>query len=468
MFEQPSRTWQVALALVIAALVTLAAVAIPANGSLDATFAHHGRQMTDFHRLADAGEDVAVLPDKRFVVVGSASTAFDGDPDYGEEFAIARYRPNGRLDRSFSGDGKRTVNFNGGSRDESATAVRVQPNGKIVVAGTSFQGDRTRGGTGVDFAVVRLLPDGRLDPRFGDHGKRLFDFDNNGYSDAARGLALQPDGRIVIAGYSDFSTTERDLDVAVARLRRDGSFDRSFGGDGRKTSNFGWGSEEAPEDVAVTKSGRIVVAGSVTNFPGGDGTDFLVVRYRPNGRLDHSFSGDGAKATTFGHPVVNGDDVGGGVALEPHGKIVVGGLTSKSVTDLSDFAVVRYRPDGRLDRSFAGNGKQHTGFGSKRSDQTFGVDYGRDVTIDRKGRILVTGEADVMSPDADFGVVRYWPDGRLDRSFSGNGKVRIDFRHEDVGKAIALQGPDRILTVGIADYGAARSQDFAIARYHSG
>src|SRR5438093_9079990 len=167
MFTQPNWTWQIALVLVIAALVTLAGVAMRAHGSLDATFAHHGRQMTDFHGLADAGEDVAVLPDKRFVVVGSASTSFDGDPDYGEDYTIARYRPDGRLDRSFSGNGKRTVSFNGGSQDESATAVQVQPNGKIVVAGTSFQGDRTRGGTGVDFAVARLLPHGGLDPKFG-------------------------------------------------------------------------------------------------------------------------------------------------------------------------------------------------------------------------------------------------------------------------------------------------------------
>jgi uncharacterized delta-60 repeat protein len=466
MFKQRSSTRPIALALAIAAFVALAGSAIQAHGSLDATFADHGRQMTDFHGLADAGEDVAVLPDKRFVVVGSASTSLDGDPDAGEDYAIARYRPDGRLDRSFSGNGKRTVSFNGASpQDESATAVQVQPNGKIVVAGFSFQGDPTAGGTGVDFAVARLLPGGRLDPRFGDHGKRVFDFDNHGGPDIAQGLALQPDGRIVIAGYSYFDTTERNQDVAVARLRRNGSFDRSFGGDGKQTSNFGWGSEEKPQDVAVTKSGKIVLAGSVTNFPGGDGSDFLVVRYRPNGRLDHSFSGDGVQATTFARPAFGSDDQGNGLALGSHGKIVVAGGTS---TALYDFAVARYRRDGRLDRSFAGDGKQHTGFGSKRSDQTVGADYGHDVAIDAKGRILVTGEADATIPEADFGVVRYRPSGRLDRSFSGNGKARIDFRRADIGNAIALQGPGRILTVGTADYSAVRSQNFAIARYHSG
>ena len=164
-------------------------------------------------------------------------------------FALARYLPDGSLDTGFSGDGRQTTDFLGAN--ESGNDVALQADGAIVVAGYA------QGASNNDFAVARYLSDGSLDTGFSGDGRQTTDFASG--SDLANGVALQADGRIVVAGSAVESG--QSSNVAVARYQADGELDPTFSGDGRQTTDFA-GSLDAGNGVAVQADGRIVVAGS--------------------------------------------------------------------------------------------------------------------------------------------------------------------------------------------------------------
>ena len=271
------------------------------NGSLDTSFSGDGKQTTDFgdpHYGTDFGAyDVALQPDGNIVAVGRSG---NGD------FALARYdATDGSLDTSFSGDGKETTDLGGW---EHGRAVAIQ-NGKIVVAGTSLHG------ADGNFALARYNPDGSLDTSFSGDGIQTSDF---GVRHDAHAVAIQADGKIVVAGVSDSD----DGNFALARYNDDGTLDPSFSGDGWQTTDFG--GRDYGHSMALGADGRIVVAGE-------SAVDFALARYNPDGTLDTSFSGDGKTTTDFG-----GLDRAFDLALQPDGKIVAAG------THNGTFALARY------------------------------------------------------------------------------------------------------------------------------
>jgi uncharacterized delta-60 repeat protein len=205
------------------------------GGSVDTSFGSKGRVLTVFPNRQALANDVAIQPDGKIVVVGVTL-----DAGFHADFAVARYNPNGTLDTSFNSDGKLTTKFGGPDR---ARAVAIQPDGKIVVAGT--------GGDARDdyaFAFARYNPNGTLDTSFNSDGKRL---DHGGTG--VHGVAIQPDGRIVAAGRA-----EQDDRFALIRYNPNGTRDPSFSGDGKI---IGGGLSE-PADVEIQPDGKIVLAGS--------------------------------------------------------------------------------------------------------------------------------------------------------------------------------------------------------------
>ena len=304
------------------------------NGSLDPSFSGDGKQTTDLGGLDEANA-VALQGDGKIVAVGGAGTPSASSTGQGADdvFALARYNPNGSLDTSFSGDGKQTTDF--GGFNDKATAVALQGDGKIVVVGSG--GSDVTGNS--DLAVARYNPNGSLDTSFSGDGKQTTDF---GDLDEAAGVAIQPDGKIVAVG---FANTAFDFEnFVLARYNADGSLDTSFSGDGTQTTDFG--ADDRATGVALQGDGKIVAVGR-----GGTGDDFALARYNPDGSLDASFSGDGMQTTDFG-----GDDRANGVALQGDGKIVAVGRGGTG----DDFALARYNPNGSLDTSFSGDGRQTT------------------------------------------------------------------------------------------------------------
>jgi uncharacterized delta-60 repeat protein len=271
------------------------------GGALDASFGTAGRVATTVGPGNDRAEAIALAPDGRIVVAGVAEA--DGD------FALARYLANGDLDASFGRGGTVTTDVAGGG--DLAHAVLIQPDGAIVAAGTAQLGS---GGANA-FALVRYLPNGDLDERFGDDGIVTTTF---GPYDEARALVREPDGRLVAAG-STF--TGEAFEFALARYGADGALDESFGDGGRVTTALGVG-----RALARQADGKYVVAGegALDGVP-----TFSLARYGTDGTLDPGFGNGGVTATAGGRAAA--------LVIQPDGNLVAAGTT---VVD--DFVLARY------------------------------------------------------------------------------------------------------------------------------
>ena len=324
----------------------------------------------------------------------------------------------GSLDLSFSGDGVVTTDF--GNLDEHLRAVAVQPDGKIVAAGY------TQGGHSFDFALVRYTAGGALDGSFGNGGKVTTEFGHHAH---AHGMALQPDGKIVVVGHTHTLANDNFL---IARYTANGSLDTSFGGDGKTALDFDGGFDYA-FGAAVQPDGKILVAG--TAFVDG-AYDFALARYNPDGSLDTSFDTDGKVTTGFGPAGSIRNDTAQALALQSDGKIVLAGYSG------ADFALARYNPDGSLDTSFGTDGKATTGFG-KDNARIY------KVAARSNGKIVAMGRSfAAINRDVDFEVARYNANGSLDASFGNGGTVRTDLGYGEYGYAGAVQPDGRIVVGG--------------------
>lgn len=318
------------------------------------------------------------------------------------------------------------------SRYDYAVGLVIQGDGKLVAAGPASGG-------GGRFALVRYAGDGTLDDTFSGDGIARTNF-TSGF-DACYDLAIQTDGKLVAVGEAAGARRR----FALARYNADGTLDPSFGGDGRVTTNFS-ASADFANGVAIQTDGKIVATGRA----GGSGGRVAVARYNTDGTLDTSFSGDGKVATNF----TAGDDLADHVAIQADGSIVVAG-TAGYFSHNARVALVRYSSDGTLDATFGGDGKVTT-------NMTPGFDAAFALAIqpgDQK--IVAAGET-----RRKVAVLRYNPDGSLDSTFSGDGKVTTNFTTGlDYADDVALEPGGKILTAGSADYfGHSR---FAVARYDS-
>jgi uncharacterized delta-60 repeat protein/CSLREA domain-containing protein len=384
------------------------------DGSIDTSFGEGGRAFFE-----GTVNGLALQGDGKIVAAGSGGV-------------LARYHSDGSLDTSFGDSGKAV--FAGTAND-----LALQEDGKIVVAGAS----------GGDFAVARYHSDGSPDTSFAGDGIQTTDF--SAKTDAGYSVALDSNGRIVVAGYSYYYTVQL---FAVACYNSDGSLDTSFDGDGKVTTGFG-GSYEHGFSVVVDGNDKIVVAGH--SYQGGN-YDFAVARYHSDGSLDTSFDGDGKLTTDFGAS----SDEGLGVALDGSGRIVVAG--AKSTESGYDFAVARYHSDGSLDATFDGDGLLTTDF-----DAPYDGDWGYAVALDSSGKIVVAGSSEIGYADYHFAVARYHSDGSLDTSFDGDGRIITRFDASDeAGLGVAVDGSGKIVVVGYSDNtDLGNSRDVALARYHS-
>ncbi|MGI8603944.1 MAG: hypothetical protein ACR2OZ_13240 [Verrucomicrobiales bacterium] len=377
-------------AFLLAAASLLCLLAPPAHaapGDLDATFGTGGKVTTDFGSGGDSGRSMAVQSDGKIVVAGYSRNASGND-----DIALVRYTSAGALDTSFNGTGKVTTDI--GSGHDQATSVAVQSDGNIVVAGISNIGPNA------DIALVRYTSTGELDTSFNGTGKVTTPIGSS--YDEGFSVAVQSDGRIVVAGHSYFGS---NWDIALVRYTSTGALDTSFNGTGKVTTDIG-SSHDYGESVAVQNDGKIVVAGDSKNASADE--DVALVRYTSTGALDTSFNGTG-KVTT---PIGSGQDRGYSVAVQSDGRIVVAGY-SYNASGYEDFALVRYTSTGALDTSFNGTGKVTTDFLSS-------YDRGFSVAVQSDGKIVVAGQSYNASGNEDFALVRYEGDP-VDLDLDGDG-----------------------------------------------
>jgi uncharacterized delta-60 repeat protein len=324
-----------------------------------------------------------------------------------------------------------------GAGEDYANALAVTSEGKVVVAGSSAE---NRG----DIALIRLERDGRLDTSFGERGKVMTSLGSG--TDVAHAVALQKDGKIVVAGATTGTAT--GLDFVIVRYLDDGTLDPSFGDRG-KTSVALSNDSDAAYALLVQEDGRIVAAGSANQGATMSGVDFALVRLEADGSLDESF-GDGGRVLT---PVGDGsasDVIHAIVSQQVDGEerlVAAGGE--------GDFAVARYTTDGALDPSFGKGGLVSGVFGSV-------IGAAHAVTTTHDERILVAGHH-----GHDFALAQFDPSGRLDTAFGDDGTLvtAISEDNWDEARGLSVEADGKIVVGGWVYEGSSSSGNFALVRY---
>ncbi len=414
-----------------------------ADGSRDVTYGMKGYS-------ANAGFSITgatIQPDGKIVVTGNVNPG---------DFALARFNIDGSLDSSFSGDGKQTTDFN--KSYDYVQLVTIQKDGKILVAGsldgylsfaqynTDGSPDNTFGSDGIkksntyySSGKMAVQSDGKIlvTVYINANDKKILRFNTDGSLDKTfigiditafytiYSIAVQNNGKIVFSGALDYDQFKRFL----CRYNADGSADTGFSGDGKQSIKTGSG-------LALQKNGKIVMVSTGS-----------VYRYNIDGSIDSTYGKNGKQSA--GYIAIRT------VAIQPDGKIVVGGagapVGSQSVAHL---ALGRYTTDGKPDYTFDGDGKLSDYFHA-------GNTIFKTTAIQKDGKILAAGQT-WNGSSFDFVIARYNTDGSLDNTFSNNGILvtGIIFKPNDYGNAntsIALQTDGRIVVAG----------DFTLARYNA-
>lgn len=340
-----------------------------ASGTLDTAFGDGGKVITDLG-ANDYAFDLAILDDGGIVVVGERQAAAT------DRVVVQRYRPNGTLDPNFGDGGTILAGF--GRRFQSANAVAIAPGGRIVVAGYTSNGSTSRS------AVSRYLTDGRLDRSFGQDGRVTTDVSPS--AEQFTDVVVQPDGRIVAAGWAELSLVPA---FDAVRYTASGERDPTFHDDGIVRVDVSPGADKAL-GLALQRDGKLVLVGAAA---AGERNEWGLVRLGPHGRLDPTFGTAGTVVTDFGP----GYDEADAVAVQGNGKLVVAGRIGPGTKD--DIGIMRFRPGGGHDRTFGAGGRVLT-------DVAGGSDAARDLAIASNGKIVVVGEA-AIDRIRRFVVARY-------------------------------------------------------------
>jgi uncharacterized delta-60 repeat protein len=409
-----------------ATALSLVLVRYEPDGDLDPTFIGDGVSV-ELLLTQPAG----VIPsgaDQLLVATGFIAGGGSGD------FGLARYDATGRVDRTFGDHGRFFYPVSNSGFDE-ANAVVVQPDGKIVIAGSI---------AGLESVVARFEANGAIDTSFGGSGDgmRSFDF---GTLETLRALLLLPDGRIVAAGFSDQS-------IRLVQLESTGNPDPTFGGgSGTVTTDLG-GAGGQGSAIARQSDGKLVVAGERGTL---DASDMVVARFEANGDPDLGFGTGGFRAIDVGGE----GDAATAVLVDPDGKIVVAGATNTTVGfDIDqDWAVARLDGGGTPDAGFGTGGVTTVGFDGLQ-------DRALSVVRQASGRIVLGGRAGTL-PLFTFALAGLTSGGVLDDGFGTGGKVVTDFPDgEDLGVTVLEQPDGRLVLAGFGD-DAEDVPGFALARY---
>lgn len=387
--------------LMLPVLVLLAMPASAWPGDLDTSFDFDGMARHTVLAGVHAEGRAVAQQNGKLIVVGDLYDANTDDYD----IFVVRLNADGSLDSTFNGGTGRIVigfdsSFNVSA--ETAAAVAVEGNGKIVVAGsTEWNGSQ-------DFLVARFHADGAADLGFGWWGTAIHGWNYGGQNaDEAHDMVLQSDGKIVVAG--GVERNNGDWDYGVMRLTAWGDLDSTFGIGGLATVYFDQGGnwDDRAYALAMQNDGKIVVAGEVT-VSAGDSV-YGVTRLTAGGFVDTAFA-------TAGRALVNGGasyDRPYAVGLQSDQKIVMAGMPNHGGTT-SSFSAIRFHTNGTGDGTFGNNGYAHVDFAP---DTTYPLDLLGDMVIDSSDRIILAGSIDYGVYGHDVAVARLQANGSLDGLF---------------------------------------------------
>lgn len=404
------------------------------DGTVDRNFGSTGKVLADFGSNHNEYARAVAVQPDGKIVVAGTSVPVGGG---NARIALARFTNAGLPDPTFGTGGVVITDISPQAFGEEANSVAVQPDGRILAGGFAWNG------LNYDFLVLRYTATGEPDSGFGSGGIAMIPVGSG--DDFGQAMALLSDGRILVAGHVNNGA---DYDVALVRLSSTGTLDANFGTNGKVVTQGGIGSNDVVTSMVLQPNDQIVVAGASFN---GTGYDFTVLRYNPGGSLDGIFGAGGRVVTSL----TSEEDRALAVRVQPDGKILLAGQVTNGGN--SDFAVLRYSGFGILDSGFGSGGIVQTPIGS-------GNDHGRGMVLQSDGRILVAGGAE-SGGGYDFALARYAGNGTLDTTFGTGGKLTTSLSpSNDQGNALALLPDNRIVVAGEAA-NVLGNYDFAVAVY---
>lgn len=389
-------------------------------GRLDPSLASDGTLTPNLSAGPEDGASVAVQPDGKLVVGGSAGLG-------NSRLQVARFNADGTWDTTFGG-GDGVVQKNLSPGPDWIEDLALQPDGKIVAVGSAW---------GVSF-VIRFNADGTLDPAFGEGGRQLLAV-GRGFN-VATAVVVDPSDRIAFAGRGGGQGGR----FVFARVNADGDPDLTFSDDGIAPVNL-YAGDDMAWDLVLQPDGKLVASGSTELHR----LAMAVVRVDDHGALDPTFDFDGFR--TFGPRGIPA--LATAVALQDDGAILAGGL---AVDHGGEMIVARVTPDGRLDTSF--NGGRHAIV-----DFSGGQDMVWRLAVRDGGAIVAVGRAG--GSGGRFAVAQLTPTGALDPAFSGDGKLTTDLTDgDDQAHSVAIDADGNLVASGYAD-GRSTASRLAVVRY---
>ncbi len=399
-------------------------------GTLDSDFDADGKVTSLVSAGSNSIGDLVVQPDGKIVAVIYAHNGTDYD------FGAIRYNIDGSIDNTFGTGGSFIQDLN--NAYDYSNSIALQNDGKIVLAGT------TGNGLNDDFCLMRLNPNGTLDNTFSVDGivKTSFGAEN----DDCYCMAIQPDGKIVVAGYTDLGSTNS---LAMARYNTDGTLDLTFNGTGKVTESIGtdgtviW-------SMGLQSDGKIVLVGGADN---GFSYRFTAIRYTTTGQLDVSFSNDGYEVFQIGSEL----GIANAMAVCHDNKIILAGYYTNSGDN--DLAILKLNANGSVDNSFGTSGLVTSDIDGQSNTIN-------DIYVQPDGKLVFAG-VQGLNANAGFLVGRFDSTGLWDTGFGTYGYVTTNFDvSRDEAKAVVMQPDGRIVAGGLTWIGT--EQYAAMARYLSG
>jgi uncharacterized delta-60 repeat protein len=438
---------------------------MPTRGTLDVDFdgpsgTANGAFLEPLMGISDDAYALAVQPDGKIVAAGSCDSGLDMD------FCLARYNADGSRDVDFDGP---SGTANGefiepiGASDDNLRSIAVQPDGKIIAAGRCFNGVDS------DFCLARYNANGSRDVDFdGPSGTANGEFIEpiGAGHDRATATAVQPDGKIIVVGSCEGGT---DDDFCLARYNANGSRDVDFDGpsgtaNGEFIEPIGAGYDGATA-TAVQPDGKIIAAGYCLT---GGNNDFCLARYNANGSRDVDFDGPSGTANgEFLEPIGAADDYLFTMVLQPDGRIIAAGTCDNGGNN--DFCLARYNANGSRDVDFDGP----SGTANGEFIEPIGALYdgARSLAAQPDGKIIAAGSCG-NGTDNDLCLARYNADGTRDAGFVGpsgtaNGEFLVPIgAGGDFPAAMSLQADGRISVAGGCENGP--TYEFCLASFDQG
>lgn len=409
----------------------------PRSGEVDRSFGTDGVVITAVSNYYDVARKILVQQDGRILVAGDIT---DGTS---LRFAVTRYTTSGALDQTYGSNGKATVEITGGGPLGGAV---LQPDGKIVVAGCAYNG------TDNDIVLARFGTDGVLDETFGSGGLYR---SQGGTNECAYAVALQRDGRVVVAGFTE-NAIDGDLDFLLARYTTTGDLDTSFGTNGVVNtplpSDQGVRRECQFTTLSVTSDDSVIAGGLATiAYQTSAWTRLAIARYTSDGSLDTTFGTASLTADTYANWPLD-------MVLQNDGKIVVAATQYDPGAKREEFCLIRFYQTGTVDFSFGSSGTALAPIGDRYAAASA-------LALQSDGKFVVGGET-YQDGKYAIALARFHGNGALDSTFSDGGSI---ITQAGIGssnaRSVAIQSDRKILAAGqVETTGGIRA--FGIVRYH--